>query len=165
MKKAIPTVSFAKALFASSILLLSLVACNDAKKTSNVAPDSTSDNVQVPNAQEAQSAKEDATSETRRRQLNADIKAREERNNALNQGSAENRTNNDIASEVRSKLEANLPASALVVEAEDGIVTVTGTVPTQEQFNRISKLAQEIKGVKSVDLKATVAPAKSTLNN
>jgi hyperosmotically inducible periplasmic protein len=158
MKKAI-------ALFASSILLMSVVACTDASKTSNVAPDSTKDNVEVPNAQEAQSSKEDATSETRRNQLNADIKAREERNNALNKGAAVNRANNDIASEVRSKLEANLPASALVVEAKDGIVTVTGSVPTQQQFNKITKLAQEIKGVKSVNVKAVIAPAKSTQNN
>jgi hyperosmotically inducible periplasmic protein len=153
------------ALFASSILLLSLVACNDAKKTSNVAPDSTKDNVEVPNAKEAQDSKEDATSETRRKQLNADIKAREERNNTLNKGSGENRTDKDIASEVRSKLEANIPASALVVQAEDGIVTVTGSVPTQQQFNKITKLSQEIKGVKSVNLKAAVAPAKTTQNN
>jgi hyperosmotically inducible periplasmic protein len=152
-------------LFASSILLMSIVACSDAKQTSNVAPDSTTDTVQVPNAQEAQSSKEDATSETRRNQLNADIKAREERNNALNKGAAVNRTNKDIASEVRSKLEANIPASALVVEAKDGIVTVTGSVPTQEQFNKIPKLAQEIKGVKSVNVKAVIAPAKSTQNN
>jgi hyperosmotically inducible periplasmic protein len=158
MKKAI-------ALFTSSILLISLVACTDAKKTSNLAPESTKDNVEVPNAQEAQSSQEDATSETRRRQLNADIKAREERNNALNQGVAENRANNDIASEVRSKLEANIPASALVVEAKDGIVTVTGSVPTQEQFNKIPKLAQEIKGVQSVNVKAVVAAAKDTQNN
>ncbi len=158
MKKAI-------ALFGSSLLLMSLVACNEAKKTSDVAPDSTKDNVEVPSAKEAQDAKEDATSETRRKQLNADIKAREERNNALNQGSAQNRTNKDVASEVRSKLEANLPASALVVEAQDGIVTVTGSVPTQQQFDKITKLTQEIKGVKSVKVKATVAPAKSTPNN
>ncbi|PAX58406.1 BON domain-containing protein [Brunnivagina elsteri] len=158
MKKAI-------ALFTSSILLISLVACTDAKKTSNVAPDSTKDNVEVPNAQEAQSSQEDATSETRRRQLNADIKAREQRNNGLNQGAAVNRANKDVASEVRSKLEANIPASALVVEAKDGIVTVTGSVPTQQQFNKITKLAQEIKGVKSVIVKAVIAPAKSTQNN
>ncbi len=44
----------------------------------------------------------------------------------LNGGQAANRTDNDLASEVRSKLEANLPASALAVSAKDGSITVTG---------------------------------------
>ncbi|BAZ39191.1 transport-associated protein [Calothrix sp. NIES-4101] len=158
MKKAI-------ALLGSSILLLSVVACTDAKRTSNVAPESTQDNIEAPNAQQATDSKEDATSETRRRQLNADIKAREERNNALNQGAAVNRADKDVASEVRSKLEANIPASALVIEAKEGVVTVSGTVPTQQQFNKIAPLAQEIKGVKSVKVQALVAPAKPVNSN
>ncbi len=147
-------------LLGSSILLLSIVACSDATKTSNVAPNPGQDNIEVPKAQEAQNTKEDATSETRRRQLNADIKAREERNNAVNQGSAEYRANKDVASEVRSKLEANLPASALVIEAKDGVVTVTGSVPTQQQLSKIASLAQEIKGVKSVNVKVVVGNDK-----
>jgi hyperosmotically inducible periplasmic protein len=148
------------ALLGSSILLLSIVACSDATKTSNVAPNPGQDNIEVPSAQEAQNTKEDATSETRRRQLNADIKAREERNNAVNQGSADNRANKDVASEVRSKLEANLPASALVIDAKDGLVTVTGSVPTQQQLSKIASLAQEIKGVKSVNVKVVVGNDK-----
>lgn len=153
MKKAI-------ALLGSSILLLSVVACTDAKRTTNVAPDSTQENVEVPNAQQATDSKADATSETRRRQLDADIQAREQRNNAVNQGSAENRPDKDVASEVRSKLEANIPAGALVIEANKGAVTVSGSVPTQQQFDKIAPLTQEIKGVKSVKVKVAVAPAK-----
>ncbi len=61
-------------------------------------------------------------------------------------------------------LEANLPASQLTVDAEEGTVTVAGTVPTQEQLNKIPTLAQEIKGVKSVKVEAKVAPAQPGSN-
>ena len=69
------------------------------------------------------------------------------------------RTDADLASEVRSKLEANLPASFLTVEANDGVVTVAGTVPTQEQYERIEPLAREIRGVQKVNIQAKVQPA------
>ncbi|WP_341527974.1 BON domain-containing protein [Nostoc sp. UHCC 0302] len=151
-------------LLVSGILLLSVAACNNAQTTGE-APDSTKDEIKIPTAKDASEAKEDATSETRRNQLNADIKAREERNNALNDGTAKDRDDSDVASEVRSKLEANLPASALVVDAKDGSVIISGTVPTQEQYDKIANLAKEIKGVQSVDIKAAVAPAKPGKNN
>ncbi|MFN6570582.1 transporter [Nostoc minutum NIES-26] len=149
---------------ASGILLFSVAACNGAK-TSSVAPDSTQDEVKVPSAEEAKDAKQDAISETRRRQLNEDIRASEQRNNTFNEGALENRSDKDVASEVRSKLEANIPASALVIETKDGVVTVSGTVPTQQQYDKIANLAKEIKGVKDVKIQATVAPAKTEKNN
>jgi osmotically-inducible protein OsmY len=143
----------------STFLLLGAVAC-DASRTSQQAPPSTENSGQVANQEEASEAKEDATSDIRRNQLNSDIRAREQRNNAFNSGQAQNRDDDNLASEVRSKLEANLPASALAVEAKNGVVTVSGTVPTQEQYNRIGNLAQEIKGVQAVNVKAKVAPAQ-----
>lgn len=75
-------------------------------------------------------------------------------------GGDADRTDGDLASEVRSKLEANLPASQLTVEADDGAVEVTGTVPTQEQLDRIEPLAREIKGVQNVSVNVNVAPAQ-----
>lgn len=143
----------------SSVLLLGTAAC-DGARTSADAPTSTDNSTEVMEADEARASKEDATSETRRNQLNADIRAREERNNALNDGAAVGRDDDNLESEVRSKLEANLPASKLVVEAEDGNVVISGNVPTQAQYERIEPLAKEIKGVFGVDLKVTVAPAK-----
>jgi osmotically-inducible protein OsmY len=144
----------------SGLLLVGAAAC-DGARTSTQAPANTQEQPQAVEPEAATEAKDDATSETRRRQLNSDIRAREQRNNAVNNSAAVDRDDDDLASEVRSKLEANLPASALVVEAEDGVVTVTGTVPTQEQYNRISNLAQEIKGVRAVNLRAKVAPAQT----
>lgn len=152
MKKLIP-------FLISGILVVGAVGCeNGVEKTSTDAPNSANETTEAPTADTAQTTQNDATSEVRRDQLNSDIRAREERNNAT--GGDADRADSDLESEVRSKLEANLPASQLAVEAEEGSVTVTGTVPTQEQFDRIETLAKEIKGVTTVANKATVAPAQ-----
>lgn len=145
-------------LLLGGFVLLGAIGCADTAQTSAEAPESTEDTIEMPDAETAQESQDDATSDLRRRQLNADIQAREERNN-LTGGDTE-RTDGDLASEVRSKLEANLPASQLLVEAEDGVVTITGTVPTEEQFNRIEPLAREIKGVQDVAVDVAVAPAQ-----
>jgi len=142
----------------SSVLLFGAAACSDNAKTSADAPDSTQATPEAPKAESVQKTKQDATDETRRRQLNADIKAREERNNIT--GGDTKRADGDLKSEVRSKLEANLPDSQLTVEAEDGVVVVAGTVLKQEQLAKIEPLAKEIKGVKNVNVKATVAAPK-----
>lgn len=141
------------------VVLLVMTGC-EAAKTSSDAPDRTSaDRVNVPNTDSAKTTQDDANSQVRRDQLNSDIRARQQRNQALNSGKA-NRSDDDIASEVRSKLEANLPASALTVTAKNGAVTIAGTVPTQAQLDRINGLAKEIKGVSAVSMKVAVAPAK-----
>ena len=142
----------------SSLLLVSTVACNNVAKTSEQAPDSTNTTTQAPKVDEAQDINKDASNEVRRKQLNADIRAREQRNNAL--GKDAERSDDDIKSQVRSKLEANLPASQLTVDAKDGNVSISGTVPSQPQYQRIEPLAKEIYGVKNVAVKVTVVPAK-----
>lgn len=151
MKKIVPFII-------GSLLVVGAIGCQDTAKTSSDAPDTTTENVQAPDAQTAEQIQEDATSEVRRDQLNSDIRAAEQRNNVT--GGDADRTDGDLQSEVRSKLEANLPASKLGVEAEDGAVTVVGTVPTEEQLQRIEPLAKEIKGVQSVKVDAKVAPAQ-----
>ena len=150
MKKFIP-------LIIGSLLVVGTVGCQDAAKTSSDAPSSPGETVASPAASSAEQTKNDATSEVRRDQLNSDIRAREQRNNVT--GGDANRAEGDLKSEVRSKLEANLPASKLGIEAKDGAVTVSGTVPTQEQLQRVEPLAKEIKGVTSVKVNVTVKPA------
>lgn len=103
-------------------------------------------------------AQNDATSDVRKAQANSDIRAREQRNNAT--GGDTKRANGDLESEVRSKLEVNIPKSKLEVKAKDGAVTVTGAVPNQTDLAKIDTLAKEIKGVKSVQNQAKVVPAK-----
>jgi osmotically-inducible protein OsmY len=147
MKKIIP-------LLLGGVLMASVAACDNAKTTSD-APNSTNNNGEAPKAQEAQDANKDATNDVRKKQLNADIQAREQRNKTG--GDEMKRADGDLQSEVRSKLEANIPNGKLTVDAKDGAVTVAGSVPTQAQLNKVEPLAMQIKGVKSVAVKATVA--------
>ncbi len=142
----------------SSVLLFGAAACSDNAKTSADAPDSIKESPEAPKAESVEKTKEDATAEIRRKQLNADIKAREERNNIT--GGDAKRADGDLESEVRSKLEANIPNGQLTVKAEDGVVVVAGTVLKQEQLAKIEPLAKQIKGVKTVNVKATVAAPK-----
>jgi len=143
----------------SGLLIASAAACTDTARTSADAPAPDDTTATAPDTSTAEETDEDATDELRQRQLDSDIRAREERDQALGGDDIE-RADGDLASEVRSKLEANLPASLLTVEAEDGAVAITGTVPTQEQFDRIEPLAREIKGVQSVSVDVDVAPAQ-----
>ncbi len=142
----------------SGLLLLGAVACDDVEKTVQQAPSAPNEVTEAPTAEEAQKAQADAQSDIRRNQLNSDIRAREQRNNIT--GGDTERANADLESEVRSKLEANLPASKLSVDAEDGVVTIAGTVPTQPQYEKIDTLAREIKGVQDVVINVSVAEAQ-----
>ncbi len=144
-------------LFLSSILLVGTVACSDTAKTSSNAPDTVNKVGEVPTTGTTQTNKDDATSKVRRDQLNADIRARAQRNDAG--GGNATITNDDLSSAVRSKLEANIPNGKLTVAAKDGVVTVSGSVPVQNQLAKIEPLAKGIKGVKSVKVAAKVVPA------
>lgn len=152
MKKLIP-------LLLGGFLLVSTAACNNAKTTSE-APNSTDNNGQVPKAQDAQNAQKDATSDIRKQQIESDIRAREQRNDAG--GNPMKRADGDLQSEVRDKLEANIPNGRLTVASKNGAVTVAGSVPTQAQLAKIEPLTKEIKGVKSVAVKATIATPVET---
>ena len=129
----------------SGVLLFGAAAC-DTARTSSDAP--TSIDGQVENARNVEETKEDAASEIRQEQLNADIRAREQRNDLL--GDQTERADSDLESEVRAKLEANIPRAKLTVDAEDGVVTIVGTVPDQKEYETVEPLAKEILGVKSV---------------
>lgn len=136
------------------ILLFGSAACSDTAKTSSEAPDSVGGSVEE--ASKVEETKEDAQSEIRQDQLNSDIRAREQRNDII--GDQTDRADADIASEVRSKLEANIPRAKLVVEADDGVVSIGGTVPDQKEYKTIEPLAKEILGVKSVKTDVKVVP-------
>jgi hyperosmotically inducible periplasmic protein len=136
--------------FLAGVLLITASACNDAKTTTE-SPAPNSNN----SAPITESAKTDAQSDLRAKQLEADIRAREERNKVG--GNQQVRDDSDLASEVRSKLEANIPGGNLTVAAKDAVVTVSGTVPKQDQIAKIEQLGMEIKGVKSVTVKALVS--------
>lgn len=134
----------------SSLLLAGTVACNNPAQTSADAPETVQESPTVPAATSAGDTKEDAGSNLRRKQLDADIRAREQRNNLT--GGDKDRAPGDLQSEVRSKLEANLRGSQLAVTAdEQGVVVITGTVPKAADIAKIEVLAKQIKGVKTVN--------------
>lgn len=143
-------------LLVGSALMVSVAACSNVAKTSPGAPDSTQTYGKAPDLDTVLENKSDAMSDMRRAQANSDIRAREQRYNTFRQG--EERADDNVESEVRSKLEVNLPSSQLTVNAEDGVVTVAGIVQTQDQLARIEPLAQQIRGVKSVNVNVKVGP-------
>ncbi|MBW4678630.1 MAG: BON domain-containing protein [Microcoleus vaginatus WJT46-NPBG5] len=154
MKKFIP-------FLLSGALVLGAAACQDTSKTSSDAPNSTNETATIaPDAESARETRKDATSETRQAQISSDERARDQRNEAV--GNPQDISEDDIESKVRNTLETNLPSSQLTVAASDeGAVTITGTVETQDQLSQIDTLAKEVKGVNTVTNKATLASATS----
>lgn len=152
-------------LLLSGVLLVSVAACDNGTKNSADAPNSTNASPTAPDVESAKDTKKDAQSELRRDQLNSDIKAREQRNNVT--GGDTDRAKGDLKSEVRSKLEANIPGSQLVIDAtKEGAVDISGTVPNKADKAKIDGLAKQIKGVQSVQSdKVIVAPPVDKKNN
>ena len=72
------------------------------------------------------------------------------------------RSGSALATEVRDKLEANIPNGHITVDAKkDGTVTVAGTVAEKSQLDKIPTLTKQIKGVKNVVINVTVAQPKA----
>ncbi|NJO44150.1 MAG: BON domain-containing protein [Oscillatoriales cyanobacterium RM1_1_9] len=131
------------------VALTGAVAC-DVARTSADAPRSTAGEVTVEDAQTVEATQDDADNPIRQAQLDSDIRAREQRNDIV--GDQAERADADIESEVRAKLEANIPRSKLTIDANEGLVDIVGTVPNQEEYDTIEPLAKEILGVKQVKL-------------
>ncbi len=144
-------------LMMSGLLVVLATSCNSTDKTTSDAPNTTEKTGNAPTVSETTSAENDAMSKVRKDQLNSDIRAREQRNNTT--GGDTDRADKDLSSEVRSKLEANIPKGNLTITAKAGAVVVSGTVENQEQLAKIEPLAKEIKGVMTVNNAVKVAPA------
>jgi hyperosmotically inducible periplasmic protein len=143
-----------------SALMIGAVGCDNVAKTSSDAPGNTATGTSTSSsAQSNQDTKNDATNDVRKAQIESDIRAKEQRSNIT--GGDTDRANGDLQSEVRGKLEANIPSSKLTVDAKDGVVTVAGTVSNQDQLAKIEPLAKQIKGVSSVVNKVTIASTKA----
>lgn len=140
----------------SGILVFAGVGC-DVARTSGDAPSSVDDGATVEDPTQVEETLDDATSEVRQEQLDSDIRAREQRNDVL--GDEQVRDDSDLESEIRAKLEANIPRSKLTVEAENGNVKIVGTVPSEKEYETIVPLAQEITGVNEVNVDVEVMPS------
>lgn len=139
-----------------SIVIFGAVGC-DVARTSSDAPTDIEDGVVVENAGEVEETVEDATSEVRQDQLGSDIRAREQRNDVI--GEQGERTDSDLESEIRAKLEANIPRSKLTIQAEDGNVAIAGTVPSQKEYESIMPLAEKITGVENITVEVKIIPS------
>jgi len=138
-----------------SALLMGAVGC-DVARTSADAPTDIEEGV-VENPTEVEETLEDANGDVRQEQLTSDIRAREQRNDVL--GDQEVRDDSDLESEIRAKLEANIPRAKLTVDAEDGNVAIVGTVPSEKEYESILPLAQEITGVNEINVEVEVMPS------
>ncbi len=147
--------NYPRFLLVGTLLMITVSACSETKTASD-APSSTDNNGQVTTAENGKVTQDDGQSEVRKKQLESDIRAREQRNNIG--GDPQKRTEGDLASEVRSKLEANIPSSKLTVAAKNADITVSGVVTNKDQLDKIKPLAMQIKGVNSVIVKAVVTP-------
>ncbi|MEL6441011.1 MAG: BON domain-containing protein [Cyanobacteria bacterium J06621_8] len=144
-------------LLVGGTLLFGAVGCDDTARTSADAPDSVDESPVVEDPMEVEDTLEDADNEIRQDQLSSDIRAREQRNDLF--GDQTERADSDIESQVRAKLEANIPRAKLTIDAEDGNVAIVGTVPSQEEYDSIQPLAQEITGVDSVEMEVEILPS------
>ncbi|MEO0684723.1 MAG: BON domain-containing protein, partial [Cyanobacteria bacterium J06649_11] len=65
-----------------------------------------------------------------------------------------------LSKEVSKKLKENLPTSNLeVVKEDEGVVTVGGTVSSQEELQQVEPLTKGVKGVKGVNVEANIEGA------
>lgn len=137
-----------------SLLLVGVAACSDVAKTSADAPNSTERVGNVPDTDSSQTTRQDANRDVRSAQIQADERARQQRNQAA--GNDGEIAEGDVESLVRNRLEQQIPSGNLAVDSEDGVVTISGTVTSQADLDRIDEIAQEVQGVKSVKVNAKV---------
>ncbi len=66
-----------------------------------------------------------------------------------------------ISASIRNQLIKNaaIPANRVMVQTEQGVVTLTGRVPNQAIAKRIIELSRKTKGVKRVESHLTVSPS------
>lgn len=64
----------------------------------------------------------------------------------------------DVKASVQSALQANPETSGLTADVKDGVATISGEAKDESAKARATELATAVKGVKSVQNNATVAP-------
>jgi hyperosmotically inducible periplasmic protein len=69
------------------------------------------------------------------------------------------KTEGDIKALVTNKLQAGIPGNKLVVENQQGEITIKGIASSQQELEKAEKLVREVKGVKTVKVEAKVEPS------
>ncbi|BAB74270.1 BON domain-containing protein [Anabaena sp. FACHB-709] len=69
------------------------------------------------------------------------------------------KTEGDIKALVSNKLQVGIPGNKLVVENQQGEITIKGIASSQQELEKAEKLVKEVKGVKTVKVEAKVEPS------
>jgi osmotically-inducible protein OsmY len=139
----------------ASVVLLGAVGCGEGTRTTSDAPSDPNKVGEVPTVEQVQETREDNTSDVRAAQRQSDERARADRAQV---GNGAPTSDGDIESLVRNSLERQMPGAPLAVQSEEGVVTISGTVPNQQQLAQIQPAAQQVPGVRSVKLNVKIAP-------
>jgi len=150
MKKFIP-------LLISGILVAGAVGCGEeAANTGSENPSATNEALQP-------SAREASKTESLNQPLEQPGAVPEAENQLTDPTAAtsaqENPLESELSKEVSKILKENLPSSSLEVKDQEGVVTVGGTVTSQEELQQIEPLTKGVKGVKGVNVEANVEGA------
>ncbi|MBD2338974.1 BON domain-containing protein [Calothrix sp. FACHB-156] len=154
MKKLIP-------LLVSSILVIGSFGCQDTTKNASETPSTTNEaskTAKEASANTKTTAKEAAANTKTTAKTTTETSKTPAKEAAANTKTTATET--ATKSLILSKLTEKIPGSKLVVEDKDGVVTVTGTVPTTDDIKKIEPLVKEQKGVKSVKVEAKAAKAQ-----
>ncbi|NCO75015.1 MAG: BON domain-containing protein [Cyanobacteria bacterium] len=63
----------------------------------------------------------------------------------------------DLKNEILKQFKNNLPNNQLKVDVKTGVVIVSGNVDSQEQMQKIEPLLKSVKGIKKLEINATIA--------
>ncbi|MEM7555089.1 MAG: BON domain-containing protein [Cyanobacteria bacterium P01_A01_bin.84] len=158
MKKFIP-------FLVSGMLVVGTFGCSGTNESASETPSDTTTNSEVvpPSAQEASSSVEDKNKPAAVPGTDAvkDTAIDPATDPAAVDG-AEVTGNKLVTNEVSKALKEKLPASNLEVTEKEGVITVSGTVSSEEEQKEIEPIVNQLKGVKGVniDVKVESAPAE-----
>lgn len=78
-------------------------------------------------------------------------------------GCSRAKTDAQLAGDVQNKINGDIPSQQIVASAADGIVTLSGTVDSEDQRLRASRDASQVEGVKVVVNNLQVTPAAASI--
>lgn len=73
-----------------------------------------------------------------------------------------NKADAELQAAISKKLETGLPGNKLVIENNNGEVTIKGIATSKAELAKAEKLVKEVKGVKSVTIEAQIKAKKNS---
>ncbi|HIK08402.1 MAG TPA: BON domain-containing protein [Trichormus sp. M33_DOE_039] len=142
----------------SGFLLVGTFGCEEAAKKASDIPNTPSPSTNVKKTTQTTDKITKATDKSTILPVNgADNKAKTQ-----TQKTSISKTDAELKTAIGKKLETGLPGNKLVIENNNGEITIKGTANSKAELAQAEKLVKEVKGVKSVTIEAQV---KSTKNS